>query len=186
MLYIVETGFDDKANEAAFNEWYDGVKTDQLLSIPGFNATQRFRACDDGPVPYLAIHSVSGPELFSSAAYTAGGGGTVDRWEEAMKRGGWTRRLFDGVVYMPAVPMTRRLVMIDGGPDTAPRLTAPILWLDGLDWHGATSYDGAKALDSSVPRRGFAVVAPDVADNSLPHTAGVRAFRPITAWRKNA
>lgn len=184
MLYIVETGFDDKANEAAFNAWYDGEKTDQLLSIPGFNATQRFHACDDDPTPYLAIHSVVGPELFTSAAYKAGGGGTVDRWEETMKRGGWTRRLFDGVDYMPAVPMDKRLVMIDGGPAAAPALDAEILWLDGLDWHRATSYEGAKALDSSVPRRGFAIVDPDVAD-TIPRGPRVRVFKPITAWRKN-
>ena len=184
MLYIVETGFDDKANEDAFNEWYDGVKTDELLSIPGFNATQRFRACDDAPVPYLAIHSVVGPELFTSAPYKAGGGGTVDRWEGAMKRGGWTRRLFDGIDYMPAVPMEKRLVMIDGGPDRVSDVETEILWLDGLDWNKATSYEGAKALDSSVPRRGFAIVDPAVADR-LPKDPGVRIFRPITAWRKN-
>lgn len=183
MLYIVETGFDDKENEDAFNAWYDGEKTDELLSIPGFNATQRFYDRNPSQVPYIAVHSIVGPELYATAAYKAAGGGTVGRWEETMKRGGWTRRLFAGVDYMPEVPMDRDLIMIDAGE--GPDLDAEILWLDGLDWQQATQYEGAKALDSSVPRRGFAIVDPAVAA-AITASPTVRVLKPISKWRKNA
>jgi hypothetical protein len=185
MLYMVETGFDDPDNEDRWNAWYSGVKTDELLSIPGFNATQRFRACDDAPVPYLAIHGIDSIELFTSPAYKAGGGGTVGEWDAAMSRASWTRRVFTGIDEFPEVPMDKRLVILDCTPDRAPELAVEVRWLEGLDWDATTNYEGAKALDSSIPQRGFAILAPDqIGDVS--GTDGVRAFKPITATKVSA
>ena len=58
MIYIVECAFTDPAREAAWNEFYSGEKLDTLLALPGFRASQRFRALTDVPAPYLAVHSI--------------------------------------------------------------------------------------------------------------------------------
>ena len=58
MIYMVECAFTDPARETAWNDYYSDEKLANLLALPGFRASQRFRAINHTPAPYLAVHSV--------------------------------------------------------------------------------------------------------------------------------
>ena len=75
MLYIVECGFADPSQEAAWNDWYSGPKLKELLAVPDFLSAQRFRALDNHPAPYLNVTSIASTELFTNPDYRRGGGG---------------------------------------------------------------------------------------------------------------
>ena len=57
MLYMAECRFTDPAQEEAWNAWYGGPRLDELLSVPGFLTSQRFKAVTPADSPYLAIHT---------------------------------------------------------------------------------------------------------------------------------
>ena len=176
MLYIVEMAFSDPSKEDEWNDWYNGQKSSELLAFPGFNATQRFKTDADVPAPYLAIHSITSTDLYTSEVYRKGGGGSAAHWNDLQPN--WTRRIFSDIDEMPGVDMAQVLVMVDLAPDGVPDLGLDILWAEGLDWETASSYRDAIALDSSVPYRGFAIVDPATAD-ALPKTPGVNVYRPL-------
>ncbi len=44
MLYVVECAYTDPQSEAAWNTFYNQEKLPALVSVPGFYASQRFRA----------------------------------------------------------------------------------------------------------------------------------------------
>ncbi|GIX49179.1 MAG: hypothetical protein KatS3mg131_3390 [Candidatus Tectimicrobiota bacterium] len=177
MLYMVECGFADAAQEAAWNAWYGETKLAELLAVPGFLASQRFRALDDAPAPYLAIHSIASAAVFTHPAYRRGGGGGFGPWDPALITD-WRRRLFTGLDVMPAVAAEERLVVYDGDPQAAPPLGLRFAWLAGVDWGAVTTYRAAVALDASVPHRGVAIVdAPTAA--ALPALPGLRRYRPL-------
>jgi hypothetical protein len=181
MLYIVECGFADAAQEAAWNAWYSGPKLDELLAVPGFLSAQRFRALDPAPAPYLNVTSIASPELFTSPAYRSGGGGRFGDWDLALVID-WSRRLFTGITEMPAVPEDKCLVRLDMAPAQAPDLGVKFVWLSGLDWHAVSNYRSAVALDASVPHRGLAIVEAHTAE-ALPRLPGLRLYTPICAKR---
>ena len=73
MLYMVEMDLPDRSQIADWHAWYAGhIAT--LLSVEGYYGAQRFEATTSAQSPFLAIHDVSGPELFTSVAYTSVGG----------------------------------------------------------------------------------------------------------------
>lgn len=49
MIYMVECAFTDPARETAWNDYYSDEKLANLLALPGFRASQRFRAINDTP-----------------------------------------------------------------------------------------------------------------------------------------
>ncbi len=160
MLYMVECGFRDAAREAAWSEWYSGPKLAALLALPGFEASQRFRALDDGPAPWLAIHTVPGPEFFDRASYRGAGGGGFGPWQADIID--WTRNLFDGPASLPEVPADAFLLLLDS--DTGPVETPGF----AFEWLTAAG------LDRSAPWRGWAIAeTPDA-------PPGARAWRPVT------
>jgi hypothetical protein len=183
MLYIVEMAFSDPSKEDEWNDWYNVQKSLELLSVPGFNATQRFKTDADVSAPYMAIHSITSTDLYNREDYRKGGGGSAAHWNDLQPN--WTRRIFSGIDEMPGVDMSQVLVMVDIAPDDAPDLGLDILWTDGLDWETAASYRDAIMLDSSVPHRGFAIVDPATAD-ALPKTPGVNVYRPIYRKQKSS
>ena len=76
MLYMVECGFSDPLREKEWSDWYSGEKLDAVLSVPGFNRSQRFRSLTDAPAPYLAIHEVAAVGTLEGTSYRSVGGGT--------------------------------------------------------------------------------------------------------------
>lgn len=167
MLYMVECAFTEPAREAEWNAYYDAEKLANLLALPGFRASQRFRAITDTPSPYLAIHSVRDASVFDRTDYRIVGGGTFDGWEGSVTN--WRRNLFAGMEAAPEVATDKLLVLLDDptGADAVPG--ADIAWLE------------IAGLDRSVERRGFAIVDWDTgADLARDEPAGLKVFKPIT------
>ncbi len=160
MLYMVECGFRDRSREAAWSEWYSGPKLASLLALPGFEASQRFRAVDDGPAPWLAVHTVPGTEFFDRATYRGAGGGGFGEWQADIID--WSRNLFDGLHTLPEVPEDAFLAVVDSadGPADCPGFD--------LDWLRCAG------LDRTVAWRGWAIAGkPDA-------PPGGRLWRPVT------
>jgi hypothetical protein len=164
MIYMVEMALLDTARRAEWDAWYVSHQH-RLLSIPGFRASQRFEAIHAAASPFVALHEVDSPELFSGPAYRAmGGPGNTGEWREKM--GNWHRNLFAGVDHTPDVLLDARLVVVEHGEDPALPNHAPVQWMEAV------------GLDRSVPRRGLAVMSPAVADR-LAGAPGLRVLRPI-------
>ncbi|MCZ6872061.1 MAG: hypothetical protein O7G88_00815 [bacterium] len=181
MLYLVECGFADSSQATAWNDWYSGLKLEELLTLPDFLSAQRFRALDNNLAPYLNVTSIASTELFTNPDYRRGGGGSFGPWALDLIID-WRRLLFAGMDEMPAVADDQRLLVLDQEPDTASDLGVAMTWLDGLDWQTATNYADGVALAASVPHRGLAIVSPEIAD-ALPPLPSLRIYTPICPKR---
>lgn len=170
MIYTVECAFTDPARETAWNAFYDVEKLAALLSIPGFRASQRFRAIIDTPAPYLAIHSIRDAAVLDQTDYRAVGGGTFSGWDDLVTN--WDRNLFTGMEAAPEVSAQECLVMLD---DPAAAHTAPgadFAWLD------------IAGLDRTTKRRGLAIVDRGTGEGLARDRAAIlRVFAPITDRR---
>lgn len=180
MLYMVECDFDDPAQEDAWNVWYSGEKLDDLLSNPGFTATQRFQAVTNREAEYLAVHSIQSSDVFTNPAYKATGGGKFGDWDPALMTN-WSRRLFDGLAESPEVGFGELLVVVDG--DVTLPVDIAVTWIDGLDWETVSQYKNAVALDASIARRGLAVIPASRAEE-ISGKDGICLFTPLTALKR--
>src|SRR5580704_11621241 len=73
VIYMVEMDMNLGDREAEWHAWYLAhIKV--LLTVPGFRASQRFKAVLPCPAPYLALHQVDSGAIFDSAEYRACGG----------------------------------------------------------------------------------------------------------------
>lgn len=180
MLYMVECDFDDPAQLDAWNHWYSGEKLDDLLSNPGFTATQRFQATTPRKAEYLAVHSIQSSEVFTNPAYKATGGGKFGDWDPALMTN-WSRRLFDGLAESPDVGPEELLLVVDG--DTALPSDISVTWVDGLDWETVSQYRNAVALDASIARRGLAVI-PASREQEFSGREGICLFKPLTELKR--
>ncbi len=167
MLYMVECGFADPSQEQQWSDWYGGPKLDSLLALPGWRASQRFKAVGEIAAPWLAIHVVPGPEFFISDAYKNAGGGNFADWGPLITN--WSRNLFDGLEEAPEVPSDALLALADIPPDDPPISGVDFTWLRGV------------GLDNNVPHRAMAIVSPDVAASP---PASVRFYQPITPLKR--
>jgi hypothetical protein len=160
MIYMVEMTLLEPARRAEWDAWYVAHQH-RLLAIPGFRASQRFEAIHAAESPFVALHEVDSPAIFTSATYRAKAGpSNTGEWQAKM--GHWHRNLFDRA-HTPDVPMDARLVVLEHDADSAlPRVT----WMEAV------------GLDRSVRRRGFTVLPPATAD-PLVGTPGVRVLKPI-------
>jgi hypothetical protein len=162
MIYMVEMALIDVARRAEWDDWYLSHMK-KLISIPGIKATQRFESLSPHLSPFIALHQVTGPDVFNSATYRAkaGPGGTGE-WRERMNN--WHRNLLSGIDQTPDVPMEGALVVVEEGGD----VPIPVRWMDSV------------GLDRSVRRRGLAVVASRVEAETLIGRPGVRVCKPLT------
>lgn len=165
MIYTVECAFSDPARESAWNDWYGGEKLDVLLSVPGFRASQRFRAQTAGRAPYLAVHSVRDAAVLEQAAYRDVGGGTFGGWDALVTD--WDRNLFTGLEVAPEVAPGQRLVLLDD-PAAQAAEELDFTWLD------------IAGLDRTTERRGFAIAEAGKCERLGPP---FRVFAPITPRR---
>jgi len=164
MIYMVEMALLDTARRAEWDAWYV-THQHRLLSIPGFRASQRFEALHAAESPFVALHEVDGPEIFTGPSYsTKAGPSNTGEWQAKM--GNWHRNLFDGLDHTPDVSMDARLLVVeaDGGSALPDRVS--ISWMKAV------------GLDRSVQRRGL-VVVPSATADGLVGTRGVRVLRPI-------
>ena len=115
MIYMVEMDFPHPERLPEWHAWYL-AHIRVLLSVPGFRASQRFQAIHPTPAPYLALHEVSGPEMFESAAYRdRGGPASTGEWRELQTN--WRRNLLDGVDETPDVPSDSQVLLLEGARD---------------------------------------------------------------------
>jgi hypothetical protein len=162
VIYMVEMALLDTARRAEWDAWYTAHQH-RLLSIPGFRASQRFEAIHHAESPFVALHEVDAPEIFTGPTYRAQAGpGNTGEWQARM--GNWHRNLFAGVEHTPDVAMDARLVVVEDGAELPAGVS--VQWMEAV------------GLDRSTSRRGLAVLPPATADR-LAGTPGVRVLKPL-------
>ena len=167
MIYMVEMDFRNTAREHDWHTWYLSHTAKLVRTVPGFRATQRFRAITETASPWLALHEVEGPGVFESAEYKANGGpASTGIWQK--EHTNWYRNLFDGIEHTPAVAMDAHLLMAEGAVTIPQPFAGMLTWLDSA------------GLDRTAERRGIAVLPHGHLTASLVDLAGVRIFKPIT------
>ena len=162
MIYVVEMALIDLARRAEWDDWYLSHMK-KLISIPGIQATQRFESLTPHASPFIALHQVTGPEVFASVTYRAKAGpnGTGE-WRERMNN--WHRNVLSGIDTTPGVPMDGALIVVEDGAS----VPIPVQWGDAV------------GLDRSVLRRGLATVAARAGADAMIGLPGVRVCRPLT------
>ncbi len=167
MIYMVEMDFRNPAREHDWHTWYLDHVTRLIRNVPGFRATQRFRALTATPSPWLALHDVASPAVFESAAYKANGG-PVSTGEWQQEHTNWHRNLYAGIDATPDVVMDAHLIVAEADARLPAPLASVVTWLEPA------------GLDRSAGRRGIAVLAPGrLAAAHFGHP-GLRIFKPIT------
>jgi hypothetical protein len=163
MIYMVEMALLDTARRAEWDAWYVAHQH-RLLSIPGFRASQRFEAIHAAQSPFVALHEVDSPDIFTGSTYRARAGpSNTGEWQAKM--GNWHRNLF-AMDHTPEVPMSARLVVAEDGAGPALPEGVSVQWMEAV------------GLDRSVPRRGLAVMLLAAAER-LVGTPGLRVLRPL-------
>ncbi|MGI9386064.1 MAG: hypothetical protein ACR2OX_01410, partial [Methyloligellaceae bacterium] len=136
-------------------------------TVPGFRASQRFRAIMDTPAPYFAVHSLR-DESVLGGRYKDVGGGAFGGWDDLVDN--WDRNLFDGLEVAPEVPADSCLVVLDDPARAGEIAGVAFTWLDSA------------GLDRTVARRGIAVVDRAAGEALAAENANaVRVFEPIIA-----
>jgi hypothetical protein len=167
MIYMVEMGFPHPERLAEWHDWYL-AHIRVLLTVPGFRASQRFEAIVDNPSPYLALHEVSGPEMFESPTYRGRGGPTsVGEWHDLQTN--WHRNLLDGLEHTPDVPADAHVLLLRDASDVKMPQDVSVSRLRSI------------GLDRSVPECGLAVIHdPGPFMDLSRRDQRIRLFRPIS------
>lgn len=164
MIYMVEMALLDTPHRAEWDAWYVAHQH-RLLTIPGIHASQRFECIDVAASPFVALHEVDGPQVFTSDAYrNSAGPSNTGEWQAKMSN--WHRNLFRGLDHTPNVPMEARLVVVERGAEGSLPRDAVVHWMEAV------------GLDQSVRRRGVVVMHPTSAD-LLAGTPGIRVLKPL-------
>jgi hypothetical protein len=168
MIYMVEMALaaSEEHRRAEWEAWYLAHQK-MLLTIPGFIASQRFESIEPVDAPFVALHEVSGPEVFESEAYRAKAGpaGTGE-WRDKMTN--WHRNLFTGLDHTPDVAPNQWLAVIeDGVPASRCVDMMAMHWLESV------------GLDGSVKRRAIAVIDMGFIANAFATAEGTRVCRPL-------
>src|SRR5262249_57832551 len=101
----------DTARRAEWDAWYVAHQR-KLLAIPGLRASQRFETIHKADSPFVALHEVDSPEVFSSPAYRAQAGpSNTGEWQNRMNN--WHPNAFDGLARTPDVSTDSRLLVIE-------------------------------------------------------------------------
>ncbi len=163
MIYMVEMALIATDRRVEWDAWYLS-HMHKLISIPGIRATQRFESLSPSASPFVALHQVDGPAVFTSEAYRskAGPGGTGE-WQVLMSN--WYRNVFDGMDQTPDVPTGGALLVVEDGANAG---AEPLTWLHAV------------GLDRSSERRAIGVVARLADAMPLVGHPGVRVCKPLT------
>lgn len=167
MIYVVEMDFRNPAREADWHAWYLSHVTRLIRKVPGFRASQRFRAITTTPSPWLALHEVEGPAVFESAAYKATGGpASTGEWQH--QQSNWRRNLLGGIDASPNVPPDAHLLMVDEGTQLPDRIARSVGWYDCV------------GLDLTSKRRGMGVLQRGELTAQHFDVQGLTVLAPIT------
>lgn len=167
MIYMVEMEFRNPAREHDWHAWYLEHVARLIRNVPGFRASQRFRAITATASPWLALHDVASPEVFESAAYKANGGpASTGEWQK--EHTNWRRNLLAGIEATPDVALDAHLAVAEDGAEVPAVLAASMVWLESA------------GLDRTAGRCGIAVVPAGRLTAGLLGNKGVRIFKPIT------
>jgi hypothetical protein len=165
MIYMVDHVYTDRATEPAWHAWYAGY-LGKLVSVPGIDSAQRFRALECSPSRYLAMYSIASADVFESDAYRnmGGGGSQSAAFHPAYQL--WTRNLFKGAARAPAVGEGQRVLVWDAEQgDEAGPLASRATWLEAVGLHMTTRYRafvvlGADEAMTSAARPGSFLYEP--------------------------
>lgn len=161
---MVEMALLDAARRDEWDAWYVAHQH-TLLSIPGIRASQRFETIHKADSPFVALHEVDSPDVFTSPAYRAKAGpANTGEWQAKM--GHWHRNVFDGLAHTPDVAADSRLLVIEAEGGMALPSGVRVSWMSAV------------GLDQSVARRGLAVV-PDAAAHRFVGAPGIRVLKPL-------
>ena len=166
---MVDHVYDDAATEPAWHEWYAGYLR-RLLSVPGLDSAQRFKALRHAPSRYLAMYSIESEAVYASEAYKniGGGGSQSARFHHAYRI--WTRTLFEGADRAPVVAPAQKLLVWDRPQrESAGALDARVIWLRSVGLH------------QTVPWRALAVLEPAESPDIVP-PAGSFLYEPFTDY----
>src|SRR5437660_9304909 len=144
---MVEMEFPHPEREAEWHDWYL-AHIRVLLTVPGFRASQRFKAVVTTPSPYLALHEVTSAALFESPIYRARGGpASTGEWRALQTN--WHRNLLDGIEETPEVPPDSHVLLLRDARDARDAVLpagSAVNWLRGV------------GLDRTIAECGLAVV----------------------------
>ncbi len=157
---MVECAFSDPAHEQAWNDYYTNRKLDEVLAVPGFRTSQRFKAITHIAAPYLAVHTVDSLEVLTGNSYRSEGGGSFDRTYQHYITN-WHRNLFSGLERAPAIAGHEFLAVTDQAPDKVADAGVRFTWLE------------IAGLDASTPRRGIARIDRTQAERLVRSHCGV-------------
>lgn len=165
MIYTVECAFTDPVREEEWNRHYSGEKLDNLLRLPGWRTSQRFRALTPIDAPYFAMHTLRDADVLGQQ-YKSIGCGVFGGWEGFIAN--WHRNLFAGIDVAPDVPPDACLVI---GEDPASVARFPDLRFSWMESCG---------LDRSVPMLGLAVVGRAIGERlAAANAEELRIYDPI-------
>ena len=173
MIYMVEHSFSLPELEDEWNTWYFG-NLHVLLSVPGIDSAQRFRIPGTAPPRYMAMYTVSGPEVFDSPAYRAAGGGGANsvRFRAAYKV--WVRNLFADIDEAPAVDANSCLVTVDASEHPRDLPGPELRWGRAVALHQTTRFRGFAVVDREAARAPLDLPAATVYE---PHGARLASSR---------
>jgi len=167
MLYMVEMDFRNRAREADWHIWYLQHIAKLIRTVPGFRASQRFRAITPTSSPWLAMHDVVSAAVFQTAEYRASGGpAATGEWQT--EHTNWYRNLFDGIDSTPEVAPDAHLLVSEGEAQVPEPVAAFVTRLASI------------GLDRSSQRRGIAIIPRGRLTAGLFDLAGVCIFQPIS------
>ncbi|AKC70932.1 hypothetical protein [Pandoraea oxalativorans] len=165
MIYTVECTFADPASEAEWNDFYSREKLPALISVTGFQSSQRFRAVTAGCPVYLAIHTVDGLDVLTGEEYRQKGGGNFARWQQHITD--WHRNLYSDIGLAPAVHAGERLALCASGPEPLVDMGLKPLAMRAV------------ALEKVPARRWLAVVSANDAVRLAEPPPGVHLYAPM-------
>ena len=166
MIYMVEMGFTAHGLRAKWDDWYFS-HMQMLITIPGIRASQRFEAQHDCLQPFVALHEVAGPEVFTSEAYKAKAGpASTGQWRELHKN--WGRNVYSGMEHTPDIAEDAFLLIAESGYEgnLPPDMEQHVLRSVGLD--------------RNPPRRVLAVGHQPASVMRTIGKPGIRVLKPLT------
>lgn len=180
VIYMVDHVYTDPATEPAWNDWY-AANIGYLLTVPGVNGVQRFKAIGQTPSRYLSMYSLDSGDIFKSPKYKEVQGGGAQSVQFHFAYGHWTRNLFDGAKDAPEIHPGQRVYVTDSEtPDKelhAPAGLKP-MWLKATPGLPVSTPYAAQKL-SSTPYRAVIVLDKGVAQGDLGVNGGY-IYEPIT------
>ena len=180
MIYMVDHVYIDPATEPAWNDWY-AANIGYLLTVPGVNGVQRFKAIGQKPSRYLTFYSLDSGDVFTSPKYKEVLGGGTQSVQFHSAYGHWTRNLFDGAKDAPEIRPGQRVFVTDSDtPDKDLRAPAGLkpLWLKSAPGLPTSTPFSAQKL-STTPYRAVIVLEEGVEQGRLGESGGY-VYEPLT------